>query len=466
MGCFSAVCRVEGSWAQFSPLLVALVGLPARGKTHVAHRLARHLNWQGDSTKVFDCSEYRRRRMEAYGKHDIFRADHPTGASVRRQSARDAVHDAIQWLNDGNSTAIFDGTNITAQQRCELQNHCAKELNIRVLFIECLCDDEVLLKKHVSEILHFSPDYKNMKESEALEDIRNKMDHYVEQYEPINSKTEDISYIRVHNGGESVDAHKLSGQREGSILGYLSNIKPMPQTLYFSRHGESEFNVLGRIGGDANLSVRGRQYAKALAAHFNKLKSSLPNLEVWTSEMKRTKQTADGIQAPKFCVRPINELDAGICEGLSYEEMQQRFPQEFAWRDQDKLRYRYPWGESYIDIMSRLRPTLTALDNSTNVLVVGHQAVLRCILGYFLDAKLDELPYMNVPLHTIIKLTAQGHKYHCEMIKIPIECVNTHRIQPKNCSSSRTSDDALMTVPSHYDTLPSSLWQTCNGPAM
>lgn len=68
--------------------------------------------------------------------------------------------------------------------------------------------------------------------------------------------------------------------------------------------------------------------------------------------------------------------------------MQQKFPQEFAWRDQDKLRYRYPWGESYIDIMSRLRPALTALDNSNNVLLVGHQAVLRCILGYFLDAKL------------------------------------------------------------------------------
>lgn len=68
--------------------------------------------------------------------------------------------------------------------------------------------------------------------------------------------------------------------------------------------------------------------------------------------------------------------------------MQERFPQEFAWRDQDKLRYRYPWGESYIDIMTRLRPVLSALEDEHNVLVVGHQAVLRCMLGYFLDAKL------------------------------------------------------------------------------
>lgn len=81
--------------------------------------------------------------------------------------------------------------------------------------------------------------------------------------------------------------------------------------------------------------------------------------------------------------------------------MQERFPQEFAWRDQDKLRYRYPWGESYIDIMTRLRPVLSALEDEHNVVVVGHQAVLRCMLGYFLDAKLGECqtrklsPFLN-----------------------------------------------------------------------
>lgn len=84
----------------------------------------------------------------------------------------------------------------------------------------------------------------------------------------------------------------------------------------------------------------------------------------------------------------------GICEGLTYEEMQERFPQEFAWRDQDKLRYRYPWGESYIDIMTRLRPVLSALEDEHNVLVVGHQAVLRCMLGYFLDAKLGKFDFL------------------------------------------------------------------------
>ncbi|XP_063829402.1 6-phosphofructo-2-kinase/fructose-2,6-bisphosphatase-like isoform X2 [Ostrinia nubilalis] len=445
--------------SQFAPLLIALVGLPARGKSQLAHRLSRHLNWNGESTKVFDCSEYRRRHMALYCSHDIFRADHQQGSAIRRQSAREAVQDAVLWLKDGNSVAIFDGTNITKEQRRELNDYCLNDMGFRILFIECVCEDQDMLERNIIEILHYSADYKNMSEVEAVDDLRKKLEHYMRQYEPIDAGVENISFVRVENMGETVTAHKVAGQKESGILGYLSGMRALPQTLYFTRHGESEYNVLGRIGGDASLSARGQLYARALAEHMNAI-GTRDAINVWTSELRRTKQTAAEIRAPKRAVRALNELDAGICEGLTYEEMQERFPQEFAWRDQDKLRYRYPWGESYIDIMTRLRPVLSALEDEHNVVVVGHQAVLRCMLGYFLDAKLDELPYMNVPLHTIVKLTSYGYKYNVEMIKMPIDCVDTQRQQPKNCSITRSASDALVTVPSHYDTLPSNLWQS------
>lgn len=74
------------------------------------------------------------------------------------------------------------------------------------------------------------------------------------------------------------------------------------------QHGESEYNILGKIGGNANLSPRGFQYAQALGSFVNK--QNIPDLEVWTSEMIRTKQTAEYIKAPKVTVRPLNELDA------------------------------------------------------------------------------------------------------------------------------------------------------------
>lgn len=77
----------------------------------------------------------------------------------------------------------------------------------------------------------------------------------------------------------------------------------------------------------------------------------------------------------------------GICEGLTYEEIQERFPQEFAWRDQDKFKYRYPHGESYLDLLQRVDSVVQALLTKTEVLVVSHQAVLRCIMAYFMGSQ-------------------------------------------------------------------------------
>ena len=65
---------------------------------------------------------------------------------------------------------------------------------------------------------------------------------------------------------------------------------------------------MGKIGGDTNLSARGRMYAAALARYFND--AAIPNLHVWTSEKKRTKQTAQDIQALKEHISALNELDA------------------------------------------------------------------------------------------------------------------------------------------------------------
>lgn len=66
--------------------------------------------------------------------------------------------------------------------------------------------------------------------------------------------------------------------------------------------------MLGRIGGDANLSPRGRKYAQSLAGHMNEVK--IEGLKVWTSDLRRTKQTAEGINAPAEHMASLNELHA------------------------------------------------------------------------------------------------------------------------------------------------------------
>jgi len=75
----------------------------------------------------------------------------------------------------------------------------------------------------------------------------------------------------------------------------------------------------------------------------------------------------------------------GICEEMTYEEIASKYPTDFAARDQNKFSYRYPRGESYEDLVARLEPVIMELERQGNVLVVSHQAVLRCLLAYFLD---------------------------------------------------------------------------------
>jgi len=111
--------------------------------------------------------------------------------------------------------------------------------------------------------------------------------------------------------------------------------------------------------------------------------------------------------------------------------IKREYPEQFAARDKDKFAYRYPRGESYEDLVARLEPVIMELERQGNVLVVSHQAVFRCLLAYFLDKNSEELPYLEVPLHSLIKLTPVAYGCKMEQINFPIEAVNTHRPKPK-----------------------------------
>lgn len=86
------------------------------------------------------------------------------------------------------------------------------------------------------------------------------------------------------------------------------------------------------------------------------------------------------------------------------------FSNQFALRKEDKLGYRYPRGESYLDVISRLDPLVHELESySEPVLIVGHQAVLRLIYAYFTGRNRESCPRIAFPLNTVVKLTPRTH---------------------------------------------------------
>ncbi|KAM4754301.1 LOW QUALITY PROTEIN: 6-phosphofructo-2-kinase/fructose-2,6-bisphosphatase-like [Cyanocitta cristata] len=465
--------RRGSSVPQFTncPTMVILVGLPARGKTYISRKLTRYLNWI-DPTRVFNVGEYRREAVPSYKSYEFFRHDNPEGMEIRRHCALAALKDVRTYLSsEEGQVAVFDATNTTRERR-DVILQFAKENGYKVLFIESICNDPAIIEENIKPSEAEQPDYKGRAQEEAVADFLKRIECYKATYEPLDDELDSgLSYIKIFDVGMRYLANRVQGHVQSRTVYYLMNIHVTPRAIYLSRHGESQLNLRGRIGGDSGLSPRGHQYAQALAQFIRS--QNIRELKVWTSHMKRTIETAEALGVPYEQWKALNEIDAvshtpfsgtggtpkrprmpqrpcpaGICEEMSYEEIQEHYPKEFALRDQDKYRYRYPKGESYEDLV-HLEPVIMELERQENVLVICHR-VMRCLLAYFLDKSADELPYLKCPLHTVLKLTPVAYGCEVESIFLNIEAVNTHRERPQNVDINRTAADALNTVPEHF----------------
>lgn len=437
MRSMSDVCRDK---LVKTPTVICMVGLPARGKTYISRQLTRYLNWVGVTTRVFNVGEYRRETFKKYASKDFFDPENAEAVKIRNKCAERALEDMCSWLSREGEVAIFDATNTSRARRELVHDYCTKKYCFRLFFLESLCDDQDVINSNVKEVKVHSPDYKNIEnKDDAVSDFLERIRLYSLKYEPIDEKLDrHHSFLKIFNVGERFLVNRVNGHIQSRVVYFLMNLRVLPRTIYLTRHGESEMNLQQRIGGNANLSANGRAYSSQLTQFMKD--EDVKDLIVWTSQFKRTLETASKLDAPKEQWKALNEIDAGICEGMTYEEIAKNFPEEFSMRDQDKYNYRYPGGESYRDLVSRLEPVIMELERQESVLVVCHQAVMRCILAYFLNKTRDELPYLKVPLHTVIKLTT--HAYGCKVDEIPlkVEAVNTHRPRPQVSDALDESD--------------------------
>lgn len=425
------------SWASYmtnSPTVIVLIGLPARGKTYISKKLTRYLNWIGVPTKVFNLGVYRREAVQSYKSYDFFRHDNEEAMKIRKQCAIVALQDVKSYFNEeGGQIAVFDATNTTRERR-NLILGFAQENSYKVFFVESLCDDPEVIAANILDVKVSSPDYPERGRESIMEDFLKRIECYKVTYQPLDPDRhdKDLSLIQVINVGQSFLVNRVQDYIQSKIVYYLMNIHVQKHSIYLCRHGESQHNLQGCIGGDSELSSRGKEFAKALRGFLETQK--IPDLKVWTSQLRRTIQTAEELGVLYEQWKILNEIDAGICEEMTYEKIQETYPDEYSLRDQDKYHYRYPGGESYQDLVQRLEPVIMELERQGNVLVICHQAVIRCLLAYFLDKSADDLPYLKCPLHVVLKLTPVAYGCKVEMFDLKVEAVNTHRDRPLGSS--------------------------------
>ncbi len=158
----------------------------------------------------------------------------------------------------------------------------------------------------------------------------------------------------------------------------------MVKNFYIFRHGQSSYNVEGKIQGHTNNSVltdRGIDQAYDAA---NRLKNKAVEIVV-SSPLRRAKQTgsivAKVIKAPLQYDERFTEVNVGIAEGMHYTQAMEKFGELYRqWRSADPQyeNIRFEKGESKKQVRQRVFSALTQYAQSkyNNIAVSGHGITL------------------------------------------------------------------------------------------
>ena len=105
----------------------------------------------------------------------------------------------------------------------------------------------------------------------ALIDFNIRLRHYIDIYNMVD-KDENISFIKIINIKKSYNTFKIDTELKSDISSFFTNIcidLSNSRTIYLTRHGESQYNCLKKIGCNSSLSSRGIKYATNLFTYFN-----------------------------------------------------------------------------------------------------------------------------------------------------------------------------------------------------
>jgi 6-phosphofructo-2-kinase len=263
-----------------------MVGLPATGKSYIAKKLSRYLNWLQHRTQVFNVGD--RRRVAAskpettpHARSSDATFFDPTNSacvSYRDQLAINTLNELLEWLlNYGGNIGILDATNSTSARRELLLSHIRQRVgyDMRILFVESRCSNGALREANIRLKL-FGPDYVGKDPEASLADFKLRAAHYEKAYEPLGHAEEEkgLSFVQMTDAGRKMNTHLIRGYILSQIVEYLLNFNLARRQIWISCNGESLDDMEGRIGRHSDLSDRGHQYAGALASFIGEQRQS------------------------------------------------------------------------------------------------------------------------------------------------------------------------------------------------
>ena len=181
-----------------------------------------------------------------------------------------------------------------------------------------------------------------------------------------------------------------------------------PPTIYYMRHGETDWNVERRLQGhqDIPLNARGREQAAhcgvVLRDLFAKQSIDAAALDYVSSPLGRARQTLElarpalGLPPDGYAIEPrLTEICFGQWEGFTIRQLRERDPQRIAQREHDKWHFVAPGGgESYKAVSERMRAWYDGLKRDT--VVAAHGGTARGLMASLGIAKPAAAPLIDI----------------------------------------------------------------------
>ena len=190
------------------------------------------------------------------------------------------------------------------------------------------------------------------------------------------------------------------------------------KTIWFVRHGQTEWNAINRFQGQWNsdLNELGREQARANA----RLLEGFGIEAIFSSPLDRTRQTTEIIRervpAPVTYDERIVEWDCGDWSGYLRSEVDERWPEEVAALLADPFHYRGPNCENYPDMFERARPFVDEVlaHEARRLAIVSHGMIGKVMMSILLGLEPDETLAIYQPNDAVIRLTLglEGAEVH------------------------------------------------------
>lgn len=193
--------------------------------------------------------------------------------------------------------------------------------------------------------------------------------------------------------------------------------------LFIARHGESEWNTLGKWTGwtDVSLTEKGLSDARKVGGSFLK---DVTFDAVYTSDLKRTHETLDammegagnGLRASDAGVvhaPELKERDYGIYTGKDKWEVQKEVTEDVFTGIRRGWDYPIPEGENLKQVYDRVQPyyvseVLPKLQAGQKVLIVAHGNSIRALMKYLDNISDEGIADVEMPLGHLLIYTFDG----------------------------------------------------------